>query len=147
MALPVGRGLFTLFSYHPVPTEPLPVPKLNLTGAYPSVSSSSLPLCLFLLPRSSGLAVCFGRDAITLWRCVRPASCSHALLWALLRGTGGWFREAAMFDCEALERGLWALKHAEMRGECTRGQMSCNTSWNHWSLLAAEGISVPHSRV
>lgn len=32
MALPVGRGLFTLFSYHPVPTEPLPVPKLNLTG-------------------------------------------------------------------------------------------------------------------
>ena len=26
MALPVGRGLFTLFSYHPVPTEPLPVP-------------------------------------------------------------------------------------------------------------------------
>lgn len=32
MALPVGRGLFTLFSYQPVPTEPLPVPKLNLTG-------------------------------------------------------------------------------------------------------------------
>uniref|UniRef100_A0A8C5E6Z6 Anaphase-promoting complex subunit 1 n=1 Tax=Gouania willdenowi TaxID=441366 RepID=A0A8C5E6Z6_GOUWI len=32
MALPVGRGFFTLFSYHPVPTEPLPVPKLNLTG-------------------------------------------------------------------------------------------------------------------
>lgn len=32
MALPVGRGMFTLFSYHPVPTEPLPVPKLNLTG-------------------------------------------------------------------------------------------------------------------
>lgn len=35
MALPVGRGLFTLFSYHPVPTEPLPVPKLNLTGRGP----------------------------------------------------------------------------------------------------------------
>ncbi|XP_011482572.1 anaphase-promoting complex subunit 1 isoform X2 [Oryzias latipes] len=35
MALPVGRGLFTLFSYHPVPTEPLPVPKLNLTGRAP----------------------------------------------------------------------------------------------------------------
>ncbi|KAF0027731.1 hypothetical protein F2P81_020472 [Scophthalmus maximus] len=35
MALPVGRGLFTLFSYHPVPTEPLPVPKLNLTGRPP----------------------------------------------------------------------------------------------------------------
>lgn len=32
MALPVGRGMFTLFSYHPVPTEPLPIPKLNLTG-------------------------------------------------------------------------------------------------------------------
>ena len=32
MALPVGRGLFTLFSYHPVLTEPLPVPNLNLTG-------------------------------------------------------------------------------------------------------------------
>lgn len=32
MSLPVGRGFFTLFSYHPVPTEPLPVPKLNLTG-------------------------------------------------------------------------------------------------------------------
>uniref|UniRef100_A0A8C6KV63 Anaphase promoting complex subunit 1 n=1 Tax=Nothobranchius furzeri TaxID=105023 RepID=A0A8C6KV63_NOTFU len=35
MALPVGRGLFTLFSYHPVLTEPLPVPKLNLTGRAP----------------------------------------------------------------------------------------------------------------
>uniref|UniRef100_A0A3Q3W0X4 Anaphase-promoting complex subunit 1 n=1 Tax=Mola mola TaxID=94237 RepID=A0A3Q3W0X4_MOLML len=35
MALPIGRGLFTLFSYHPVPTEPLPVPKLNLTGRAP----------------------------------------------------------------------------------------------------------------
>ncbi|CAN0504049.1 unnamed protein product [Rangifer tarandus platyrhynchus] len=35
MALPVGRGMFTLFSYHPVPTEPLPVPKLNLTGRAP----------------------------------------------------------------------------------------------------------------
>ncbi|CAL1577909.1 unnamed protein product [Knipowitschia caucasica] len=35
MALSVGRGLFTLFSYHPVPTEPLPVPKLNLTGRAP----------------------------------------------------------------------------------------------------------------
>lgn len=32
MALPVGRGFFTLFSYQPVPTEPLPLPKLNLTG-------------------------------------------------------------------------------------------------------------------
>ncbi|KAM8859323.1 anaphase-promoting complex subunit 1 isoform 2-T2 [Spinachia spinachia] len=35
MSLPVGRGLFTLFSYQPVPTEPLPVPKLNLTGRAP----------------------------------------------------------------------------------------------------------------
>ncbi|EPY82028.1 hypothetical protein CB1_000688016 [Camelus ferus] len=35
MALPVGRGMFTLFSYHPVPTEPLPIPKLNLTGRAP----------------------------------------------------------------------------------------------------------------
>ncbi|KAM6997725.1 anaphase-promoting complex subunit 1 [Tautogolabrus adspersus] len=35
MALSVGRGLFTLFSYQPVPTEPLPVPKLNLTGRAP----------------------------------------------------------------------------------------------------------------
>uniref|UniRef100_A0A672FMK0 Anaphase-promoting complex subunit 1 n=1 Tax=Salarias fasciatus TaxID=181472 RepID=A0A672FMK0_SALFA len=35
MALPVGRGLFTLFSYQPVLTEPLPVPKLNLTGRAP----------------------------------------------------------------------------------------------------------------
>uniref|UniRef100_A0A8C8SU53 Anaphase-promoting complex subunit 1 n=1 Tax=Pelusios castaneus TaxID=367368 RepID=A0A8C8SU53_9SAUR len=35
MALPLGRGMFTLFSYHPVPTEPLPVPKLNLTGRAP----------------------------------------------------------------------------------------------------------------
>lgn len=34
MALPLGRGLFTLFSYLPVPTEPLPVPKLNLTGTW-----------------------------------------------------------------------------------------------------------------
>ncbi|XP_073401268.1 anaphase-promoting complex subunit 1-like isoform X2 [Dendrobates tinctorius] len=35
MALPVGRGMFTLFSHHPVPTEPLPIPKLNLTGRAP----------------------------------------------------------------------------------------------------------------
>uniref|UniRef100_A0A8C0B3N7 Anaphase-promoting complex subunit 1 n=1 Tax=Buteo japonicus TaxID=224669 RepID=A0A8C0B3N7_9AVES len=35
MALPVGRGMFTLFSYHPVPTEQLPIPKLNLTGRAP----------------------------------------------------------------------------------------------------------------
>uniref|UniRef100_A0A8C5QUZ9 Anaphase-promoting complex subunit 1 n=1 Tax=Leptobrachium leishanense TaxID=445787 RepID=A0A8C5QUZ9_9ANUR len=35
MALPLGRGMFTLFSYHPVPTEPLPIPKLNLTGRAP----------------------------------------------------------------------------------------------------------------
>lgn len=34
MALPLGRGMFTLFSYHPVPTEPLPIPKLNLTGLF-----------------------------------------------------------------------------------------------------------------
>nr|XP_020664001.1 anaphase-promoting complex subunit 1 [Pogona vitticeps] len=35
MALSLGRGMFTLFSYHPVPTEPLPIPKLNLTGRAP----------------------------------------------------------------------------------------------------------------
>ncbi|XP_056423181.1 anaphase-promoting complex subunit 1 [Hyla sarda] len=35
MALPVGRGMFTLFSHHPVPTEPLPITKLNLTGRAP----------------------------------------------------------------------------------------------------------------
>ncbi|KAG9468649.1 hypothetical protein GDO78_022271 [Eleutherodactylus coqui] len=35
MALPVGRGMFTLFSHHPVPTEALPIPKLNLTGRAP----------------------------------------------------------------------------------------------------------------
>nr|XP_061821876.1 anaphase-promoting complex subunit 1 [Nerophis lumbriciformis] len=35
MGLPVGRGLFTLFSYQPVPTELLPIPKLNLTGRAP----------------------------------------------------------------------------------------------------------------
>ncbi|KAM9809546.1 anaphase-promoting complex subunit 1 [Syngnathus typhle] len=35
MSLPVGRGLFTLFSYQPVPTELLPIPKLNLTGRAP----------------------------------------------------------------------------------------------------------------
>ncbi|XP_043916095.1 anaphase-promoting complex subunit 1 [Protopterus annectens] len=35
MALPIGRGMFTLFSSYPVPTEPLPIPKLNLTGRAP----------------------------------------------------------------------------------------------------------------
>ncbi|XP_077585962.1 anaphase-promoting complex subunit 1 isoform X1 [Stigmatopora nigra] len=35
MSLPVGRGLFTMFSYQPVPTELLPIPKLNLTGRAP----------------------------------------------------------------------------------------------------------------
>ncbi|KAG7280265.1 hypothetical protein CRUP_026806 [Coryphaenoides rupestris] len=39
MALPVGRGLFSLFSYQPVPTQPLPVPKLNLTGRAPPRST------------------------------------------------------------------------------------------------------------
>lgn len=37
MALPVGRGMFTLFSYHPIPAEQLPIPKLNLTGMLLSV--------------------------------------------------------------------------------------------------------------
>nr|XP_022333509.1 anaphase-promoting complex subunit 1-like [Crassostrea virginica]XP_022333510.1 anaphase-promoting complex subunit 1-like [Crassostrea virginica] len=35
MALPVGRGLFTLCTYHPLPTEPLPIPKLCLQGRAP----------------------------------------------------------------------------------------------------------------
>ncbi|KAJ8307875.1 hypothetical protein KUTeg_014573 [Tegillarca granosa] len=35
MALPVGRGMFTLFTYHPLPTEVLPIPKLCLTGRAP----------------------------------------------------------------------------------------------------------------
>ncbi|KAK6181291.1 hypothetical protein SNE40_009178 [Patella caerulea] len=35
MALPVGRGMFTLCTYHPLPTEALPIPKLNLTGRAP----------------------------------------------------------------------------------------------------------------
>ncbi|XP_059929879.1 anaphase-promoting complex subunit 1 isoform X4 [Gadus macrocephalus] len=39
MSLPVGRGLFSLFSYQPVPTQPLPVPKLNLTGRAPPRST------------------------------------------------------------------------------------------------------------
>lgn len=36
MALPVGRGMFTLSTYHPVPTETLKIPKLCLTGKVPS---------------------------------------------------------------------------------------------------------------
>lgn len=35
MALPVGRGMFTLCTYHPLPTEPLPIPKLCLQGRAP----------------------------------------------------------------------------------------------------------------
>ncbi|XP_078728043.1 anaphase-promoting complex subunit 1 isoform X4 [Lampetra fluviatilis] len=35
MALPVGRGMFTLFTHHPLPTEPLPITKFNLTGRAP----------------------------------------------------------------------------------------------------------------
>ncbi|XP_029649484.1 anaphase-promoting complex subunit 1-like [Octopus sinensis] len=35
MALPVGRGMFTLSSFHPLPTEALPIPKLCLTGKAP----------------------------------------------------------------------------------------------------------------
>lgn len=46
MSLPVGRGLFTLFSYQPVPTEPLPVPKLNLTGEEPNRNEDE---CIWLL--------------------------------------------------------------------------------------------------
>lgn len=44
MALPVGRGMFTLFSYHPVPTEQLPIPKLNLTGTLVRVSLGCYPI-------------------------------------------------------------------------------------------------------
>ncbi|KAL3875250.1 hypothetical protein ACJMK2_038174 [Sinanodonta woodiana] len=32
MALPVGRGMFTLSTHHPIPTETFPIPKLCLTG-------------------------------------------------------------------------------------------------------------------
>ncbi|CAG2230501.1 APC1 [Mytilus edulis] len=35
MALPCGRGMFTMCSYHPLPTEALPTPKLCLTGRAP----------------------------------------------------------------------------------------------------------------
>ncbi|XP_061163277.1 anaphase-promoting complex subunit 1-like [Saccostrea echinata] len=35
MALPIGRGMFTLCTYHPLPTEPLPIPKLCLQGRAP----------------------------------------------------------------------------------------------------------------
>ncbi|WAR18257.1 APC1-like protein [Mya arenaria] len=35
MALPTGRGMFTLRTYYPVPTETLPIPKLCLTGKAP----------------------------------------------------------------------------------------------------------------
>ncbi|XP_074644686.1 anaphase-promoting complex subunit 1-like [Tubulanus polymorphus] len=35
MALPIGRGMFTLSTYHPVATETLPIPKLCLTGRAP----------------------------------------------------------------------------------------------------------------
>ncbi|XP_060071238.1 anaphase-promoting complex subunit 1-like isoform X2 [Ylistrum balloti] len=35
MALPVGRGMFTLSTYHPLPTEAIPIPKLCLTGKAP----------------------------------------------------------------------------------------------------------------
>lgn len=35
MSLPVGRGMFTLYSSAPVITETLPIPKLNLSGKAP----------------------------------------------------------------------------------------------------------------
>ena len=35
MALPTGRGMFTLSAYHPLPSETLPIPKLCLTGKAP----------------------------------------------------------------------------------------------------------------
>ena len=35
MALPIGRGMFTMFASTPVLTEPFPVPKLNLSGKAP----------------------------------------------------------------------------------------------------------------
>ncbi|KAL5008156.1 hypothetical protein ScPMuIL_013737 [Solemya velum] len=35
MALPVGRGMFTLSTFHPLPTEALPIPRLCLTGRAP----------------------------------------------------------------------------------------------------------------
>ncbi|XP_052275462.1 anaphase-promoting complex subunit 1-like isoform X2 [Dreissena polymorpha] len=35
MALSTGRGMFTMSTYYPVPTETLPVPKLCLTGKAP----------------------------------------------------------------------------------------------------------------
>ncbi|KAI0221452.1 Anaphase-promoting complex subunit 1 [Lamellibrachia satsuma] len=35
MALPLGRGVFMMCTYRPVPTEALPIPKLCLTGCVP----------------------------------------------------------------------------------------------------------------
>ncbi|XP_048246060.1 anaphase-promoting complex subunit 1-like [Haliotis rufescens] len=35
MSLPTGRGMFTLSTYQPLPTETLPIPKLCLTGRAP----------------------------------------------------------------------------------------------------------------
>ena len=35
MALPIGRGMVTMFASTPVLTEPFPVPKLNLSGKAP----------------------------------------------------------------------------------------------------------------
>lgn len=32
MALPVGRGIFTLHTINPIPTEPVVIPELNLKG-------------------------------------------------------------------------------------------------------------------
>ena len=44
MALPVGRGMVTLSTYHPVATETLPIPKLCLTGRAPPRSVVGLQL-------------------------------------------------------------------------------------------------------
>jgi anaphase-promoting complex subunit 1 len=40
MALPVGRGMFTLASLYPLLTEPLPIPPLSLAGRVPPTNAT-----------------------------------------------------------------------------------------------------------
>eukprot|EP00058_Branchiostoma_floridae_P024785 XP_002610275.1 hypothetical protein BRAFLDRAFT_92999 [Branchiostoma floridae] len=55
MALPVGRGMFTLCTYHPVLTEPLPIPKLNLTGKAPAPRTTTIELSRIEVPTNMNM--------------------------------------------------------------------------------------------
>lgn len=59
MALPMGRGAFTFGTLRPLPTEPLEIPKVNLSGLLPHQNNATISL---EFPNTGPTA-----DELTMW--------------------------------------------------------------------------------